>query len=69
MLDVDPGIVAGITKLFGLFRVNKFGVDYVVLTLAPFKEFDVLFVFSLVIKVYLVLLDFFGGEVVAIEVG
>jgi hypothetical protein len=69
MLDVDPGIVAGITKLFGLFRVNKFGVDYVVLTLAPFEEFDVLFVFSLVIKVYLVLLDFFGGEVVAIEVG
>ena len=69
MLDVDPGIVAGITKLFGLFRVNKFGVDNVVLTLAPFEEFDVLFVFSLVIKVYLVLLDFFGGEVVAIEVG
>ena len=69
MLDVDPGIVAGITKLFGLFRVNKFGVDYVVLTLAPFEEFDVLFVFSLVIKVYLVLLDFFGGEIVAIEVG
>jgi len=69
MLDVDPGIVAGITKLFGLFRVNKFGVDYVVLTLAPFEEFNVLFVLSLVIKVYLVLLDFFGGEVVAIEVG
>jgi hypothetical protein len=69
MLDVYPGVVASIAELFGLLRVNELGVDNIVLTFTPFKEFDVFFVLSLVVKVDLVLLNLFSCEVVAIEVG
>lgn len=69
MLDINPGIVACVAKLFGLLRVNEFSVDNIILTLAPLEEFDVLFVLSLVVEIYLVLLNLFSGKVVAIEVG
>jgi len=34
--------MVGITKLLGLFKIDKFGIDDVVLSLPPFEELQIL---------------------------
>ena len=68
VFDIYSSTVVGIAKFFDFFRVDKFGVDDGILTLAPFEKLKVLFILCGIMEVDLVLVDLLAGEVIAIEI-